>query len=84
VESGKEVSFTEPFDLRSAIEECVRIYHDEAKRRGIDFVLEVGDAPRGVIGDVNKMKTVVANLTANARTLHVCMPFLSALIVPPQ
>ncbi|KAF9234675.1 hypothetical protein BU15DRAFT_89876 [Melanogaster broomeanus] len=66
VESGKEVSFIELFDLRSAIEECVRIYHHEAKRRDIEFILEVEDAPRGVIGDVNKIKTVVANLTANA------------------
>ncbi|KAF9220495.1 hypothetical protein BS17DRAFT_797672 [Gyrodon lividus] len=66
VESGNEVSAIEPFDLKSAIEECIAIYQNEAKRRGIEFILDVKDGPRGVIGDVKKIKTVVANLTGNA------------------
>ncbi|KAF8839543.1 hypothetical protein BDN67DRAFT_748905 [Paxillus ammoniavirescens] len=65
VESNK-TSVVEPFDLRSAIEECVRIYRNEAKRRGIEFILDVKDGPQGVIGDITKVKTVIANLTANA------------------
>ncbi|KIK92491.1 hypothetical protein PAXRUDRAFT_34497 [Paxillus rubicundulus Ve08.2h10] len=65
VESNN-VSVVEPFDLQSAIKECVRIYRNEAKRRGIEFILDVKDSPQGVVGDITRVKTVVANLTANA------------------
>ncbi|KIJ60294.1 hypothetical protein HYDPIDRAFT_99027 [Hydnomerulius pinastri MD-312] len=66
VESGGETSLNEPFNLRSAIEESIRIYQNEATRRGIEFVVNVKEGPKGVIGDLKKIKTVVANLTANA------------------
>ncbi|KAH7925896.1 hypothetical protein BV22DRAFT_1104694 [Leucogyrophana mollusca] len=66
LESGKEMSFNEPFNLRSAIEDSVRIYSNEAARRNIDFRVDVAEGPRGVVGDIKKIKTVVANLTANA------------------
>jgi signal transduction histidine kinase len=70
LESGQETSFNEPFDLQSAIEEATRLYRNEARRRDIDFQLDVSDGPETVIGDSKKIQTVVANLTANARTFY--------------
>ena len=65
MESGRDMSFNEPFDLHHAIEEATQTYRNEAHRRNLQFVLEVS-GPRVVVGDSRKIRTVVANLTANA------------------
>ncbi|KZP05210.1 Fph type histidine kinase [Athelia psychrophila] len=66
LESGHETSLNEAFDLQAAIEEATRVYKNEASRRNIEFALDVTNSPQMVIGDVKKIKTVVANLTANS------------------
>ncbi|KAG8853487.1 Light-sensor Protein kinase [Serendipita sp. 411] len=66
LEAGKETSFNEPFDLTAALHEAVKVYQVEATRRQLEFQIDLGDAPRFVIGDSRKIKTVVANLTSNA------------------
>ncbi|THH10468.1 hypothetical protein EW145_g1296 [Phellinidium pouzarii] len=66
LESGNETSFNETFDLHEAIAEAVQLYRNEATRRNIHFDLDVIDSPKMVIGDAKKIRTVVANLTANA------------------
>ncbi|KAJ7578685.1 hypothetical protein C8J56DRAFT_968782 [Mycena floridula] len=66
LESGNETSFNEPFNLPLAVEEAVHSYRNEAKRRNIEFTLDVQDCPPMVIGDSKKIRTVVQNLTANA------------------
>lgn len=68
MESGNETSFNEPFNLRQAIEEATMLYRNEAARRGIGFELDTSQCPKTVVGDVKKIRTVVANLTANAGT----------------
>lgn len=65
LESGQDTSFNEPFDLHHTIEEATQTYRKEARRRDLQFVLEVS-GPRVVMGDSRKIRTVVANLTANA------------------
>ena len=67
LESGNETSFNEPFDLHQSIEESVQLYRNEASRRGLIFDLDLKHCPRQVVGDSRKIRTVVANLTANAR-----------------
>ncbi|KAI0683048.1 hypothetical protein C8Q76DRAFT_804212 [Earliella scabrosa] len=66
LESGNETSFNEPFDLHQTIEDAVSLYRHEASRRGLGFTLDIKNSPRQVIGDSRKIRTVVANLTANA------------------
>ncbi len=68
LESGNETSFNEPFNLHVAIEEAVYVYRREALRRGLEFTLDVSESPSTVVGDSKKIRTVVQNLTANART----------------
>ncbi|CAG7853027.1 SubName: Full=Related to phytochrome {ECO:0000313/EMBL:CCA70880.1} [Serendipita indica DSM 11827] len=66
MEAGKETSFNEPFDLHTAIHDATRVYRVEANRRQLEFMVDLGNAPRLVIGDSRKVKTIVANLTSNA------------------
>ena len=66
MESGQETFFNEPFDLQATIHEAVHLYKIEALRRNIDFKVDTANSPRLVIGDAKKIRTVVANLTANA------------------
>lgn len=65
LESGHDMSFNEPFDLHHAIEEATQVYRNEAHRRNLQFALYIS-GPRVVVGDSQKIRTVVANLTANA------------------
>ncbi|KAF8195506.1 hypothetical protein BJ912DRAFT_1021221 [Pholiota molesta] len=66
LETGNETSFNEPFDLHFTIKEATHLYRKEAARRNIAFNLDIMDSPIAVIGDSNKIRTVVQNLTANA------------------
>ncbi|PCH40363.1 hypothetical protein WOLCODRAFT_98767 [Wolfiporia cocos MD-104 SS10] len=66
LESGNETSFNEVFDLYRSINDAVMLYKNEAARRGLGFKLDVSSCPRLVVGDARKIRTVVANLTANA------------------
>ncbi len=67
IESGNETAFNDPFDLRSCIQDATRVYASEAKRRGLQFEVELHNAPDCmVLGDLRKIRTVVANLVANA------------------
>ncbi|PIL35229.1 transporter [Ganoderma sinense ZZ0214-1] len=66
LESGNEIAFNEPFDLHQAIDEATHLYRNEAWRRGLKFSIDVQHCPRHVVGDCKKIRTVVANLTANA------------------
>ena len=66
LESGNETSLSEPFDVSATIEDAVQVYRTEAERRNIKFAITMGDLPKLVIGDSKKIRTAVANLTANA------------------
>ena len=67
LESGHETSFNEPFDLCKTIEGATNLYKQEALRRDLSFKVDLTNSPKMVVGDCNKIRTVVANLTANAR-----------------
>lgn len=67
LESGGETSWNESFDLHNTVQDATQVYRNEAARRGIDFKIDVGRCPKNVIGDSRKIRTVIANLTANAR-----------------
>jgi signal transduction histidine kinase len=73
VESGNETAFNDPFDLRQCISDATRIYESEAKRRDLQFIVNVSAAPEClVLGDHKKIRTVVANLVANAGKSWKC------------
>ena len=70
LETGNETSFNEPFDLPSTIEEATQMYRREAERRNLNFTLDLMTCPTTIVGDAKKIRTVVQNMTANARELY--------------
>lgn len=74
LESGRQTSSYEPFDLRETIDKATLLYRKEAKRRDLEFRLELEDSPSTVVGDATKIQTVVQNLTANACASTVNSP----------
>jgi len=66
LESGNEISLSEPFDFAATIEDAVQVYRTEAERRDIRFTITMENLPKLIIGDAKKIRTAVANLTANA------------------
>jgi nitrogen fixation/metabolism regulation signal transduction histidine kinase len=68
LESGNELAFNEPFNLKQAITDASQLYMNEAARRKLQFNLELTNCPERVVGDSKKIQTVVANLTGNACT----------------
>ncbi len=72
IESGNETAFNDPFDMRQCIAEATNIYRSEASRKGLDFRVDNDNTPEMfVLGDSKKVRTVVANLVANAGELDV-------------
>jgi signal transduction histidine kinase len=59
--------FNEPFDLSTAVMEATDLYKHEAHRKSLRFEVDLAGDLRMVVGDSSKVRTVVANLTANAR-----------------
>ncbi|KAK0464727.1 GAF domain-like protein [Desarmillaria tabescens] len=83
LESGNETSFNQLFNLPAAIEEAISPYRSEAQRQTIDFILDISESPKEVIGDVRKIQTVVQNLTANALK-YTAQGSITVCCVPTQ
>lgn len=66
IESGNETTFNDPFDLRQCVDDATSIYKTEAVRRGIDFAVDVDPELPTVVGDSQKIRTVISNLVANS------------------
>ncbi|KAK0547372.1 hypothetical protein OC845_004119 [Tilletia horrida] len=65
-EEGKKLYLQEPFDLGSTLREAVEMHESEAKRRKIDFSLEMDPEHCMVLGDKNKVRQIVVNSVTNA------------------
>jgi len=84
IETGNETAFNDPFDLRMAVQDAIRLYENEAKRRNLDFRVQISDKlPKTVIGDARKIKTVIANLVANS-VKYTAQGFIELRIGPNE
>jgi signal transduction histidine kinase len=68
LEAGNDTALYEGFNLPHVIEEAVYSYRNEAERRSIRFNINTEQCPVMVIGDARKIRTIIQNLTGNART----------------
>ena len=65
--SGKMQLRKEVFDLRLAIESSIRVFQREAKKKGLDFTVTLGDSiPRALVGDDARVMQIVFNIVGNA------------------
>jgi CheY-like chemotaxis protein len=67
IEEGKLQLETRPFSIEELVESSASLFHVEAERRQLDFIVNV-DAPHQVraLGDPTRLKQVVNNLLSNA------------------
>ena len=67
LESGRPAAVEEPFDLRSAVEDCIAILSAEAEEAGIRLALEEVDLQHGrLIGNPLHLKQILMNVVDNA------------------
>ncbi|MFT3694332.1 MAG: response regulator [Kofleriaceae bacterium] len=67
IEAGKLRLDSEPFSLRSALDETLRTLAGRAHLKGLELVSDIhADVPDGLIGDVGRLRQVLLNLVGNA------------------
>jgi len=67
IEQGKLELESRPFDLRRMLQSVERSEGLQARHKGLEFRLEVGDdVPQFVVGDVLRLRQIILNLVGNA------------------
>lgn len=66
METGNLTVEALPFDLKTMLEDVTRIWGEQARAKGLEFRLELGDCPRGFVGDAGRVRQMVYNLLSNA------------------
>jgi PAS domain S-box-containing protein len=67
IEAGHMELETQPFDLRDCIEDALDLVAVQAATRGLELAYEFSDTvPATVVGDVTRLRQVLANLLSNA------------------
>jgi PAS domain S-box-containing protein len=67
IEAGKMDLEAQPFELRECIESALDLVAPRAAEKGLDLAYELQpDAPRGIRGDVTRLRQILLNLLTNA------------------
>ncbi len=66
IEAGRMTIERIPFSLKEALTQVSRLFESQAKKKGLEFVLEAAAAPEYVVGDPVRFKQVLINLLSNA------------------
>ncbi|AOH86771.1 histidine kinase [Sphingomonas panacis] len=66
IETGNLSVEQAPFDLKEMLRDVCRLWQEQARDKGLSFALDLEDAPRGIEGDVARLRQIVFNLLSNA------------------
>ncbi|MCG9886931.1 MAG: response regulator [Cyanobacteria bacterium] len=67
IESGRVEAIAEPFDLHGMLRTVLAMVQAHAQQKGLTVSLDIDPSlPQGAVGDVNKLRQVLLNLTSNA------------------
>ncbi len=67
IEKNKDTLIETKFDFRFIVDEIALPYQTQAKKRGINFTIEVGsEIPEKLLGDCQKIQQILSNLLGNA------------------
>ena len=67
IESGKMYLNEEPFDFKASILSSLRIFHEQAGKIGLSFIVEMDpDIPDLLLGDDTRVRQIIFNLVGNA------------------
>jgi light-regulated signal transduction histidine kinase (bacteriophytochrome) len=65
-EQGNKLFLQEPFDLAATVREAVEMHQWEAKRRKIDFSVDTQPETCMVLGDKNRIRSILINTVTNS------------------
>lgn len=66
METGNLTLESVPLDLPATLREVSRLWEDQARARGIAFVVDLGQSPVVIEGDPARLRQIVFNLLSNA------------------
>ena len=66
MESGNLTVELRPFDLKQTLHEAMRMWEDQARDKGLAFVVDLADCPDWIEGDPGRLRQIVFNLLSNA------------------
>lgn len=66
METGNLTLEAVPMDLRVTLREVSRLWEEQARARGIAFMVELDRCPAMIIGDAARVRQIVFNLLSNA------------------
>lgn len=66
METGNLTVDAVPMDLPATLREVTRLWEEQARGKGLDFRLELGDAPGWIVSDAGRLRQIVFNLLSNA------------------
>jgi signal transduction histidine kinase len=66
METGNLTVEQAPFDLHATLADAARLWQEQARGKGVGFVLDLADCPRLIEGDSARVRQIVFNLLSNA------------------
>ncbi|WP_188658867.1 ATP-binding protein [Sphingomonas metalli] len=66
METGHLTLDDQPYDLPATIHDAARLWEEEARAKGLDYRIDLADAPRMLMGDAGRIRQIVFNLLSNA------------------
>ncbi len=66
METGNLTIEAVPFDLRAAVTDATRMWTEQARGKGLAFVVDLKDCPTMIVGDAARIRQIVFNLLSNA------------------
>jgi CheY-like chemotaxis protein/HPt (histidine-containing phosphotransfer) domain-containing protein/anti-sigma regulatory factor (Ser/Thr protein kinase) len=67
IEAGRLTLASTPFDLYSLVENCAYLFAQQAQSKGVALTWKISpDVPRGMRGDAERLRQVLANVLGNA------------------
>lgn len=66
IETGKMTIESIPVDVAAVVRDAARMWHDQARSKGLGFDLDVSDTPTWIVGDASRLRQIAFNLLSNA------------------
>jgi len=66
METGNLIIESVPLDLKATLREVSRLWEEQARGKGLEFVLDLELCPGRVLGDAARLRQIVFNLLSNA------------------
>ncbi|WP_457353123.1 ATP-binding protein [Sphingomonas sp. UYP23] len=66
METGNLTLEDVPYDLKATLREVSRLWEEQARAKGLTFVLDLDECPDHVVGDAARVRQIAFNLLSNA------------------